>query len=129
MRFTNNQHTDFICIPSMLKSKQSAVTIHNNIQSLTLSYLDKSLKQQNGFDSYWKEIANQTNTTNEPFTISDSSKTSTAFSSLILLKQTNEPLPCVNIGVLNREIGIQFQYFSQQVKCKIGFQTQLLQHK
>ena len=105
LRFANSQHADFTCIPSILESTQNAIEVHNDIKTLTLSYLNNSLKQQNTFDTHWKEISKQTNTTTEPFDIEKSFETTTEFSGLILDKQTNEPLPYVNIGILNQEIG------------------------
>ena len=105
LRFTNSQHADFTCVPSILESNQNAVKIHNDIQSLTLSYIDKSLKQQNMFDTNWKEISSLNYTTSQPFDIKKTPGLSTEFSGLILDKKTNQPLPYVNIGILNREIG------------------------
>ncbi|WP_299436525.1 carboxypeptidase-like regulatory domain-containing protein [uncultured Maribacter sp.] len=105
LRFTNSQHADFTCIPSILKSTSNAIKIHDDIQSLTLSYLNKSLKQQSGFDTLWKEISSLNYTTIQPFDIKKTSVTTAEFAGLILDKRTNEPLPYVNIGILNREIG------------------------
>ncbi len=105
LRFTNSQHADFTCVPSILESNQNTVKIHNDIQSLTLSYIDKSLKQQNMFDTNWKEISSLNYTTSQPFDIKKTPGLSTEFSGLILDKKTNQPLPYVNIGILNREIG------------------------
>ena len=105
LRFTNSQHADFTCVPSILESTQNAVRIYNDIKSLTLSYLNKSLKQQNTFDTNWKEISSLNYTTTQPFDINKTSVSSTEFSGLILDEKTNEPLPYVNIGILNREIG------------------------
>lgn len=105
LRFTNSQHADFTCIPSILKSSEDAVKIHDKIQSLILSYLNKSIKQKSGFGALWKEIISLNNTTTKPFEIKEITDTAAEFSGLIIDNKTNEPLPYVNIGVLNREIG------------------------
>jgi len=105
LRFTNSQHADFTCIPSILKSTQQTVKINNDIQSLTLSYLNKSLKKEKGFDKLWEKILSSNYATTEPFDLNETSITTTEFSGLILDRKTNQPLPYANIGILNREIG------------------------
>ncbi|WP_299526569.1 carboxypeptidase-like regulatory domain-containing protein [Winogradskyella sp.] len=105
LRFANSQHADFTSIPSILKFTKSAVKIHNEIQSLTLAFLNKSLNQQNNFDILWKDISSLDYTKIQPFEIAETSELTIDFSGSILDRQTNQPLPYVNIGVLNQDIG------------------------
>ena len=105
LRFTNSQHADFICIPSILESSERAIKTHEEVKSITLSFINESLKRKSNFINQWKEISNSDYVTTTPFDINKKSVITTGFSGVILNKQNDSPLPYVNIGILNREIG------------------------
>ena len=107
MRFTNSEHANFVCIPAILNHTDKAVTIYEYLENTTAAFFDRHLKGNRMlFDTYWSHLKSLETTTNEPFDIT--SKKELRFIELngkIIDQESKNPLPYVNIGVLNQEVG------------------------
>ena len=105
LRFLNSKHEDFGCFPYILKASDQSVLIHEQIIKSTSLFFDEHLKNKNDFYTYCDQLIENENITNIPFKVNHEIS-----SDLILIGEvkdinTNETLPYVNIGVLNKEIG------------------------
>ena len=105
LRFTNSQHSDFVCIPSILKSSTESVNIHNNLIKATVDFFNKNLYGINISDKYWQTLKTLNYTTTQLYDIDQKGKVSSRIFGEIVDFKSNEPLSYVNIGILNREIG------------------------
>jgi hypothetical protein len=59
----------------------------------------------NVFKRVWENISTLNYTSKEPYDISSKPNTATEIMGIVLDNKTNTPLPYVNIGILNKEIG------------------------
>lgn len=105
LRFTNSTHADFTCIPSILEASKNSVQIYNDIENLTLAFFKKSLENKEIFQSAWKNISTSNYVTEELYDISNKPEITTEIMGVVVNKENDEPLPYVNIGILNKEIG------------------------
>lgn len=109
LRFKNSSHADFTCIPSILNASENSIKIYDNIENVTLSFFEKSLKNKGSFTSTWENLKALDYITEKPYDISKNKEISKEvlkeISGSIIDKKNNKPLPYVNIGILNQEIG------------------------
>jgi hypothetical protein len=105
LRFTNSTHADFTCIPAILESSENSVEIYNDIEKLAIAFFKKSLDNKDVFKPVWENINTLNYTTKELYDISSKPSTTTEIMGIVLDNKTNAPLPYVNIGILNKEIG------------------------
>ncbi|WP_350286592.1 carboxypeptidase-like regulatory domain-containing protein [uncultured Croceitalea sp.] len=107
VRFTNSEHSNFVCIPAMLNYNDNAVAIYEHLENTTVAFFDWHLKgNRKSFDACWSHLKLLETTTNSPFDISAKKESKfLGFSGKIIDQKSKKPLPYVNIGVLNREVG------------------------
>lgn len=105
MRFMNSAHADFSCIPYILESSPESKQVYEDLQAATLAFFDHNLKNQDTFSDTWKQVSNKSYSTIVPFKLSTKTEVKTSITGTIVDKETGEPLPYVNIGILNRERG------------------------
>lgn len=105
LRFKNSTHADFVCIPSILNSSENSVKTYESIQNATVLFFNKVLKDTEGFSPFWKRLNSLDYTTSKTYDISKSTEKTSKISGQIIDSKTNKPLPYVNIGIINREIG------------------------
>lgn len=106
LRYTNSEHADFTCIPSILNASEISVNIYKNIEALTVGFFNKALKGFDDFDSIWASVNELDYTTDQAFEIGKKEilKASVLAGEIIDTK-TKEPLAYVNIGIANKETG------------------------
>ncbi len=140
LRFKNSSHIDFTCIPSILKTSEASVNTYREIENITLSFFNKLFAKENKFSVYLKSLKALKYTTDIPYDIS--SKTELGLSKrkiagFVVNKSNNKPLPYVNIGILNQEIGtvtnsegkftfdLKKEFMNDTIKISsIGYKTQ-----
>ena len=105
LRFTNSSHADFSCIPSILDSSENSVQIYANIEKLTLAFLTESFENQEIFKSVWENVSANNYVTDELYDLSGNAIKTNEIKGVVLDNENDEPLPYVNIGVLNKESG------------------------
>ena len=106
LRFKNSEHANFVCIPSILNSSEDAVNIYEHLEKATVDFFKQNLKGTNHFNNYWPTLNALDYTSNEPFDISKKIEVDfTKISGKIFDGKSKQPLPYVNIGILNREMG------------------------
>jgi hypothetical protein len=105
LRFTNSAHADFTCIPSILGASENSVIVYNNIEKLTVAFFEKSLGDKGGFQSVWQNLKTFDYTSEDLYDISNTTGAISEIEGIVINTKNNEPLPYVNIGILNREIG------------------------
>ncbi len=126
LRFKNSSHADFTCIPSILESSDSAVQIYGNIENLTISFFNKLLKNKDGFQSVWGQLMTFDYTAEEPYNILTKKDSTSEIVGIVLNKESNKPLPYVNIGILNKETGTVSDTdgkFTLNLKRELGSDT------
>ncbi|MBX2965232.1 MAG: carboxypeptidase-like regulatory domain-containing protein [Cyclobacteriaceae bacterium] len=105
LRFKNSTHADFTCIPSILEASDNSVQVYDNIENLTVAFFQKSLENNNTFQSVWENLKVSDFTTEEPYDISRKTETTSDIVGIVIDKKNNMPLSYVNIGILNKETG------------------------
>ena len=105
LRFKNSTHADFTCIPSILKSSENSIKTYENMEKATVDFFHKTLNGIDTFTANWQKLNSLDFTTNETFDISKKPEIITEISGQIIDEKNNQPLPYVNIGILNRETG------------------------
>lgn len=105
LRFKNSTHSDFTCIPSILEFSQNSVQVYDNIERLTIDFFKKSLNNEDVYQSTWNNLKSLDYTTEELYDISKKTKTTSEIVGLVVSNENDKPVPYVNIGLLNREIG------------------------
>ena len=105
LRFTNSAHTDFSCIPYILESSPESEQVYEDLQAATLAFFDDKLKNQDTFSDEWQRVSEKSYSTILLFELSTETEMKTSITGTILDKETGEPLPYVNIGILSRERG------------------------
>ena len=105
LRFTNSQHADFTCIPSILEASENSVQVYSHIQELTLTFFKESLTDIKGFQTVWENTSAADYTSQELYDISGKQRTIAELSGAVVDRASGQPLPYVNIGLLNEEIG------------------------
>ena len=106
LRFKDAKHSDFLCIPSILNSSDKSVKIYDQISSLTLLWFNKSIRKDKSFETNWRTIVQTSNITQEHYNLDNlNEEIVSEVSGVIIDKKTKEPLPYVNIGIVNQETG------------------------
>ena len=105
LRFTNSTHADFTCIASILEASENSIKIYSDIEQLTVSFFKKTLENKDVFKPVWENISTSSYVNKELYNISISPNTSTEITGIVLDNKNGTPLPYVNIGILNKEIG------------------------
>lgn len=105
LRFKNSVHADFTCIPSILQASEESVQIYDDIQRAALSFFEYSLFNKDTFAVSWENLKALDYTQENPFDISKNTAVAIELSGSVSDNKTNKPIPYVNIGILNREIG------------------------
>jgi hypothetical protein len=105
LRFKNSTHADFTCIPSILEFSENSVQVYDNIARLTIDFFKKSLNNEDVFQSAWSNLKSLDYTTEELYDISKKTETTSEIVGVVVDNENDKPLPYVNIGLLNREIG------------------------
>ncbi|MEE1961887.1 carboxypeptidase-like regulatory domain-containing protein [Allomuricauda taeanensis] len=105
LRFKKGVHADFTCIPSILEASKSSVQIYDDIVKLATSFFKESFGNKAVFQSAWKNLGKSSYVTEELYDISGTPQIGTDIEGMVLDDESHEPLPYVNIGILNKEIG------------------------
>ncbi len=105
LRFLNSAHEDFGCFPYILKASDQSILIHKQIIESTSLFFDKHLKGKDGFYTYYDQLIKNESITNIPFKINPEISSNLFLIGEVKDLNTNEALPYVNIGVLNKGIG------------------------
>ena len=105
LRFTNSEHADFTCIPSILSASEPSVQVYSDLSKATVAFFRQTLRKEDGFAETWQDLKSQENTSVVPFEIPDSTETFKEISGKVTDAETGKTLPYVNIGILNRERG------------------------
>lgn len=106
LRFTNSVHEDYLSIPSMLNASPNSVKIYNGLEILTIGFFKKYLEKAGSFEKDWKEYLESEDAASVPFSLPVKvAEESLELRGKVTDKKTEEPLPYVNIGVLDRETG------------------------
>jgi len=105
LRFKNSTHADFTCIPSILEFSENSVQVYDNIEKLTVDFFKKSLNNEDVFQSAWNNLKSLVYTTEELYDISNKTEATSEIVGVVVDNENDKPLPYVNIGLLNREIG------------------------
>ena len=101
---SNSNHEDFKAIPSALKSSQSAIEIHQDVKALVVSFFQTYLLQEHSFNGTLQRFKTFGSAIDTPPS-GLSRDEQIAIQGSVSDAKTNEKLPFVNIGVLNREVG------------------------
>ena len=112
LRFTNSAHADFLCIPSILKASEASQLIYDNIEKVCVQFFETTLNGRDTFQSYWQELQALPYVSNEPFNIANKRRgfVGSTLRGVVVDKDSAEPLPFVNIGVLNQGWGTVTNY-------------------
>lgn len=105
LRFLESKHEDFLSIPSLLDVSETSVNIHHTISESTLQFFDTYLKNGTVFDPFYNELIGNNGITDQPFEYDIEVLEEFVFTGTILDSKTNEMLPYVNIGVMNKNVG------------------------
>ncbi len=105
LRFNVSKHSDFLCIPSILKASDNSVKIYDQISNLSLLWFNQSFRNDNSFDNQWNKITETSNTSEENYSLVKKNEVISEMSGQIIDAKTKEPLSYVNIGILHRETG------------------------
>jgi len=105
LRFKKGAHADFTCIPSILEASKSSVLIYDDIIKLATAFFKESFGNKAVFQSVWKNLSKSSYVTEELYDISGTPQMGTDIEGMVLDNESHEPLPYVNIGILNKEIG------------------------
>ncbi|WP_276392162.1 carboxypeptidase-like regulatory domain-containing protein [Eudoraea chungangensis] len=110
LRFRNSEHAHFTCIPAILNASPEAVINYGQIQRATVLFFKDVLLEYAGFKEYWAILELKENTTNRTYRLSLEEKNvnhsgGITLNGMIMDMKTKEPLPYVNIGILNGDLG------------------------
>ncbi len=105
LRFLTSEHEDFGCFPSILKASDQSIKIHGQIIESTTLFFDEYLKKKPGFYPYYDRLIKNEDITNIPFKINPEISSSLILTGKVKDATTDQILPYVNIGILNKEKG------------------------
>ena len=105
LRFLTSMHEDFGCFPSILKASNQSIRIHEQIIQSTCLFFREHLKNTTGFYKYYDQLIKNENITNIPFKINPEISSNLILTGDIKDSKTNQILPYVNIGILNKGKG------------------------
>lgn len=105
LRFKNSAHADFTCIPAILEASYNSVQVYEQIEKSTIAFLNHTLRNDHNFPRIWEDLNVSDFTTGEPYEISKKRGNTSEILGMVLDRKGNRPLPYVNIGVLNKEVG------------------------
>ncbi|WP_139125790.1 carboxypeptidase-like regulatory domain-containing protein [Arcticibacter eurypsychrophilus] len=103
--FTNSGHEDLSCIPFLLNSSSHKLDIYNNVLQSTRLFLHKELKNIEGFDDYYNELKRSDKITTSLIKPEKTGTNAMPLKGTVFDSYTGKPLPYVNIGTLEAEIG------------------------
>ena len=105
LRYTDSKHADFLCIPSILNVSENAVRMYSSLSKATVLFFNNYLKDKNGFNEYFDYLISLDNTTDQMFGKKKPENSNMEISGVIIDSKSKAPLPYVNIGILNKEVG------------------------
>ena len=103
LRFVQSPHGDFTCIPSILETSETSVQTYTDIEALGVSFFNDAFERGNSFKPVWKKVTSAEYTTDEPFSTDQKARLDIIGS--IIYNKSKKPLPYVNIGILNQNLG------------------------
>lgn len=103
-RFLVGKHEDFLCWSTLIDSTSVSSKIYKDIITSTQLFLDKHLKYENGYDSYYQKLMLRDDVSKKPFEL-DTTAAKHAVQGTIVNAETGEHIPYVNVGVLGQNIG------------------------
>ncbi len=89
----------------MLNTSENSVRIYEALEVLTTGFFRKHLSKEGTFEKDREGLKRSDRVTEVPFSLSRPAGESLALEGKVTDKKTEEPLPYVNIGILNRETG------------------------
>ena len=105
LRHTKSMHEDFTSIPSILEASEESVKISRFIIESTVLFFDEYLNQNLGFQEYNKQLTNNKDISDQPYEYDTTIPKDLILSGSVQDSKTNNLLPYVNIGVLNKDWG------------------------
>lgn len=105
LRFINSRHEDLSCIPFILQSSQESTDTYNTVMKSSLLFLNSSLNSQDTFRPYFTELTKSKSVTTQSFQLNKAATNTIFLKGVVTDDATGQPLPFVNIAVLNNDIG------------------------
>ncbi len=105
LRYTKSMHEDFTSIPSILKASEESVKIAQSINESTALFFDEYLNQNLGFQSFKEQLIRNKDITDQPYEYDTKILKELILTGSVQDSKTNDMLPYVNIGVLNKDWG------------------------
>ncbi|MDN5212228.1 carboxypeptidase-like regulatory domain-containing protein [Fulvivirgaceae bacterium BMA12] len=105
LRFMNGKHEDFLSIPSLLEVSEQAINTHQMISRSSLLFFNHYLKNEVGFHTFYRQLLKREDITDKPYEVDGENSQRIIFTGEISDAKSDEKLPYVNIGVLNRDLG------------------------
>ena len=107
LRFKNSMHSDFTCIPYILKSSENSIMVYRELNDATLAFFEHTLKGNPGFMDDWQKLLSLENTTDQPFDIASSREAPNYIpvKGRVINRDSKKSLRYVNVGVINKGIG------------------------
>ena len=105
LRFMNGKHEDFLCIPSLLEISKLSINIYEMISESSLLFFNNYLKNEAGFDVFYRQLLKHEHITDKPYGIDSEITKRIIFTGVISEAKSDVKLPYVNIGVLNKNLG------------------------
>lgn len=104
LSFTGSRHEDFTCIPFLLKSSRNSINTYNAVVKSSLLFFNQMLSNKEGFIDYYNELKSSKNIDANPTDVKKLN-TITAVLTGTVFDSSGNPLPYVNVGVINNELG------------------------
>ncbi len=105
LRYIKSMHEDFTSIPSILKASEESVKIAQSINEGTALFFDEYLNQNLGFQSFKEQLIRNKDITDQPYEYDTKILKELILTGSVQDSKTNDMLPYVNIGVLNKDWG------------------------
>ncbi|TRX48704.1 hypothetical protein FNH22_28495 [Fulvivirga sp. M361] len=105
LRYKDSKHVDFLCIPSILNVSENSVRTYSALSEATVLFFNKYFKDKSGFNEYFDYLITLDNTTDQIFNKKKPENSHMGISGIIIDSKSKAPLPYVNIGILNKEVG------------------------
>ncbi len=105
LRHSQSAHEDFSSFPSVLLISEERTNIYSEISKSTVLFFEKYLTDKKGFQQYYEQLISKDRISDTPYVFSTEPLQKLVLSGTIKDAQDNTPLPYVNIGILNKEMG------------------------
>lgn len=105
LSFKGSRHEDLSCIPYILKAPGSTIGTYNAVIKSSLLFFNENLLNNKGFTDYYDELKKSKNIATNPISPDRLNTTTILLTGTVLDSLTGSPLPYVNIGALNNEVG------------------------